>query len=116
MSPRHCSAYGQCEAQPKSILGFTSRWPHFLHRRVVSSLKNSTWFPHLGHLTSKIAPGFQQRLSCPGHFMVCYPALAHNSTIMGYAFSDFFQRLSHTFHHPFFIWAPFSVSASLLIL
>jgi hypothetical protein len=64
---------------PKSSFGFGTHFLQFLHRLLVSSLKNSINTPHEGHLTSKISPGFQWRVSCPGHFMLCtlpfFPAI-----------------------------------------
>jgi len=67
--PTHCSTNLHHSMHPKSSFGFATHFLQSLHRLLVSSLKNSINTPHEGHLTSKISPGFQWRVSCPGHFM-----------------------------------------------
>jgi hypothetical protein len=67
----------------------TISWPQG-HFRLTSSLKNSTFLPHLGHSLLKISPGFQYLISCPGHLIV---SLLSNSNLTRFiiAFLDLGQ-------------------------
>jgi hypothetical protein len=75
MVARHCLANGHHSAQPRFKRGFRNRFPQAWHRRTLSVLKNSTELPQAGQVTSNTSPGFQNWVSCPGHFKVTPPGV-----------------------------------------
>ena len=50
--PAQASAEGHQARHPMSIRSLKTVPPQFLQRRFISSLKNSSWFPHFLHATS----------------------------------------------------------------
>jgi len=50
--PAHASAEGHQARHPISMRSLKTVPPQFLQRRLSSSLKNSSWFPHFLHATS----------------------------------------------------------------
>ncbi len=96
--PTHCSTNLHHSMHPKSSFGFGTHFLQFLHCLLVSSLKNSINTPHEGHLTSKISPGFQWRVSCPG--------------LCDFYYTDAF--CSAKFCQFFTLWAIFERSISIL--
>ena len=50
--PAQSSAEGHQARHPMSMRSLKTVPPQFLQRRFISSLKNSSWFPHFLHATS----------------------------------------------------------------
>lgn len=71
---RQRSAFGHHWRHPRSRRGFLNRKPQLAQVLSGSSLKNSTRVPKRGQGTSKISPGPQKRVSCPGQMPISAPS------------------------------------------